>query len=277
MDEKTRRAMANVDKMLAEVNERVEANRSKPKASGSGPRGRLATASLNRLLMDADTRAVLKSYSGRRAVDSLGGRIVEDETFFNYRFRAEYHSGVVESAVAEGFWNFVYDAASGRSIEDCVTSFRSHGFRGVYDSVSVLDSLGADSLLVYRLASDWRAGLSWAGNSAQCMSYEFVKGEPVSDLCLWAAVVPAEHVLGAHWYGDGVGVGVFPYWRIVDHRVMGRVVLPVMDFSEVWVDPLGLVEGDSLVPGVVVPVHRFDRVVPASEMESMLFALTRSL
>ena len=208
--------------------------------------------------MDASTERVLAAYAGSAFVDGLvrESSLVEDEWDFKSRFLEAKNAGRVETKVGKVYTGYVQEASSRRSLRDWRRDFRRVGFRALWGSETVFDD-APENILLWRLAADWRTGLSWATDARFCHSVPVAAGW-ARDMTLWAALVPAKALLGIAWYGEAGLKSGCPLWRTVDHFSMGRVTVACDDFAEAFVDYVKLEEAGCLGPGKVVAIHRFD-------------------
>lgn len=213
--------------------------------------------------MDRATRKVL----GQFAVDGVGvrGPVVETWPRFYRRFRALL-PGVEDRRHVDPIRAYVSKSTSQLGLREWRRKLRRNGYHAVWgDRALALEC--PDFVLVYRLALDWRVGLSWAMDPRRCESTApAMTGEPMP-ATLWAAVVPASEVLAHYWPALGRTKAACPMWKTVDTE-WGHVTVAEDDFSEVLVDPARLSEGESFGPGVVVAVHQFDEVNADVERES---------
>ncbi|WP_035761010.1 hypothetical protein [Gordonia amicalis] len=205
--------------------------------------------------MDSATRAVLASF----AKDGVGvdGPVVESDLAFYKRFRKSL-PGVEDRRAVEVVRGYVSKSTSELGLRDWRRKLRRVGYRAVWGD-RVVSRECPEFVLVYRLAVDWRVGLSWAMDPRRCESMlPVTTGEPLP-MTLWAAVVPADAVFAHYWSLQFASETACPLWKTLETE-FGRVAVAVDDFSEVLVDPARLVDGDVLSPGVVVAVHEFDQV-----------------
>lgn len=228
--------------------------------------------------MDLATRKVLERF----AADGVGveGPVVESWWRFYRRFRSLL-PGVEDRRHVDPIRAYVSKSTSQLGLREWRRKLRRNGYRAVWGDRSgggrALALECPDLCLVYRLAPDWRVGLSWAMDPRRCEStVPAVTGAPVS-ATLWAAVVPASEVLAHYWQARGRNRASSPLWKTVDTE-WGPVAVAEDDWCEVLIDPGNLSEGDVFAPGVVVAVHQFDEVSRDVEYESfnMLLAAAQN-
>ncbi|RPA12623.1 hypothetical protein [Gordonia sp. OPL2] len=190
--------------------------------------------------------------SSRRMADEA--ITVVDEFAHLREFRNAVAQAVDDPEIVGMYRDFVKNCTTSRSRDDWVDEFRRVGFRQVFEG-KTLPTVDApsDPIVLWRLAADWREGLSWSADPRFCHSYPWIKYQ-CHELRLWTAVVPADAVLGVCWYGGAFGGG--PMLRTVDSAELGRVRIAVDDYAEWIVDP------GSLDESRVIEFNSFGRRVP---------------
>ncbi|MGC4964082.1 hypothetical protein [Gordonia sp. DT101] len=210
--------------------------------------------------MTSQIEAVLGCFAGYSFADSIGGRIVEDEMTFMRRFKSAINcvandvKGCDDLDVVELVHNFVDKSTSTQSLEQWIQDLRAVGYSDVWGR-DVVDGVAPDySMLLFRLARDWRSGLSWSADARYCHTGT---GVLRTGLKLWCAVVPVDALLARVWHGPGISWGGCPMLRTIEHAGMGRVTVGCDDFAEVLVDPGALADGEVLTVGRVVDLYDF--------------------
>ncbi|GAB26469.1 hypothetical protein GOPIP_104_00090 [Gordonia polyisoprenivorans NBRC 16320 = JCM 10675] len=211
--------------------------------------------------MGKEAESVLEWFSGRRFADSLGGDTVQDEfDFVKHEFYPEVRERKEDERACRVFAEFVADAVSRKTPREWRRLFRRLGFRAMYGRTVIwADSRPEYPILLWRVADDWRQGLSWATDARSCHSHLVLHGGK-STGTLWCSVVPPEAVLGIVWYERGAAAGAAPLWRTVDLPAHGRVIVAVDDSAEVIVDSTKLTNSERIEVGGVTSMYRFEHL-----------------
>lgn len=213
------------------------------------------------VLMTSEVEDVLSA--AHRSVLNIGGLVVEDEWSFRDRFRAEAAKGkAAKPKLLSWRDEWCGDGSSQRGLRACRREWSKQGELALFGNTVVSPVLGQGvgdaGYVVWRLAHDWRAGLSFGMDARSCLSVPNLKrGVDADGLTLWCAVVPAEAVLAVLWHPKAVQAGACPLWRTTDVDGLGVVRVAVDDCAEVVVDVTRLVESDSVALGCVTAMHRF--------------------
>ena len=179
----------------------------------------------------------------------LPGAVVDGPGVFASRYAREgYGAGVVEPGVVAALREWCRDGTSRVELSRWLERFRGFGYRAVRGDRTVSTVPLDDPVLVFRLAAEWDAGLSWAMDSRCCSPGAWFSAGSAR---WWAAVVEPKDVLATFW---ATSLGE-PVWRTVEHETLGRVTVALDDHAETLVDPSGLVESDVLGVGRVVSLN----------------------
>ncbi|EON30824.1 hypothetical protein GTC6_20540 [Gordonia terrae C-6] len=199
------------------------------------------------------------------------GPVVRDEWAWIDSLKKARSEGVEEPKFQELHQEFITVTTSqGTALRDWRRRFKRAGFRGLYGRHTVFRKRFEGSLLLFRAAQDWRAGLSWAADARFAQSHDQMAGK-ITSTKIWAGLVPGEAVLGWNMYRAAVEHGAMPVYETRDVPGVGLVTVALDDCAELLVDYTRLREVDEhfsdLVPGQVTCVGELDGLTRVSDRE----------
>lgn len=208
------------------------------------------------VMMDNSVDSVLAQFSGPKFADTLGATVVSEWDYV-LDFNRLIVNGHQDSKDVKLHDEFMAKATSEKPLREWRRAFRRHGFRAVRGDTTVMTEPPEYPMLLWRLANDWRVGLSWASDAKFCHSRPVMTGHAKSTV-LWASIVPPDALLGINWGRAAARAGGRPLWRTVEHEAHGRFIVAVDDCAEVFVDGTKLVQADSLGVGRVTDIYGFE-------------------